>query len=1734
MSTRRSDIFTTVRTEGNLLPADLLVRLAEQAATGKGDLKGVRPDDYHLAPGEKIGEAIGRAWNRALAYWQSFTEAAGRLPEVGDAGTTPTREKWLLPLFADLGYGRLTGRVSVVVGETSYPVSHGWQNTPIHLVGCRVDLDSRTPGVRGASGMSPHGLVQELLNRSPERLWGVVSNGNRLRLLRDNSSLTRQAFVEFDLEAMLAGEVYADFALLWLLLHESRVEAEKPEECWLEAWTKAAANQGTRALEKLRKGVEAAITHLGQGFLAHRANGRLRDDLSSNAVSTQDYYRHLLRLVYRMLFLFVAEERDLLLLPSLLRSTSPTLTSGHPAEEDEIQEADTKLETARGRYLRFYSVGRLRKLAERRAGTRHDDLYAGLLVVMEQLGADEGCAALALPGLGSFLWDADSISALAGCRLENHYLLDAVRALAFTIDESGSLRLVDYKNLGTEELGSVYESLLELHPLFDPVTGVFSLTTAGGNERKTTGSYYTPSSLISCLLDSALDPALDEAAKKGEPAILDLKVCDPACGSGHFLIAASHRIAHRLAAARTGEDEPAPEAVRIALRDVIGRCVYGVDINPMAVELCIVGLWMEAMVPGKALSYLEHHIVVGNSLLGTTPALLNKGIPDDAFAPIEGDDKIYVSEYKRKNKEQRLAYAHRQMTGAEGQTDMFDLLELGNLSQVMADLDIEIGATVAAERRRKARFEGAKDSGQYRHFRFLADAWCAAFVWKKAPNPEYPFPITDQYFREWQVNPWTAQSWQAAEVVRLAEQYQFHHWHLAFPQVFLLPKKGEPAENAQAGWSGGFDVVLGNPPWERVKLQEKEWFAHRQPEIANARNAAERKRLIRQLAQTDTLLYSSFCDAQRHSDGEAMLIRQSGQFPLCGRGDINTYAVFSELAWSLTHSTGASGIIVPSGIASDDTTNVFFQELAESGSLRSLYSFENEEHIFPAVHHFTRFCLIAATRTRQAEGRFIFYARTVDALRDPNRVFSLSPEDFALLNPNTRTCPIFRSARDAYITKGVYLRIPVLIDERSNHRDGWHPMFLRMFDMANDSALFAAAPAIDSVSLYEAKLVHHFDHRFSTYAGATQEQLNVGTLPRTTAEQKSDFGFAPTPRYWIGTDEVNERLRRRDAEGNITWEWAQGWLIGWRDVTNTTNERTVIAGLLPRVAVGHKLPLALSHAENPIAASCLVSNLSAFVLDYIARQKVGGTSLTYFYFKQFPILPPNSYERSGPWARPDVRLTSWIASRALELTYTAHDMAPFARGCGYDGDPFIWNDDRRFQLRCELDAAYFHLYGINRDDADYIMDTFPIVRRKDEAAYGEYRTKRVILEIYDALAEATRSGVPYVSPLDPPPAHGWMPAGSSDGPAIPISDDIHHEIELPAQRTPTPKANIFFQRSVLGAEIVSQMHRQTTFGHVKFMKTFEICELDADLGNLETQYYRQAAGPLDNKTLRSLDRQLERQKWFRAERRDGRVLYVPLANVNEHRKYFDRYWGAYRDAIQRVITLFSPLTSRQAEIVATLYTAWNDLLLAGKQPTDADIVHESSEQWHEAKAAITPDEWTWGLQWIRRNDLLPRGTGQPTKAIHAARDVAAGRPKRAAKKTVSDTKPRRPRSNAAPEAVRREADSVPAAQDGSCPGGLSDSTKQGAAGPGEAEFELTPTPVRRANASQPALDLPTEGDGERVSGLGQSIGRVRVNGQGARVLRMEPSGTATRYIVVLDGEKAPRVVMVPPARVERE
>ena len=536
-------IFTAITIEGGLLPLDLL------EAIQQGEAPGQKEADFGIPQNQRLTEEIASAWSDAKAYWQAFQRALNRLQE-NDPATSSTRDQWMVPLLRSLGYKEIlyTREAEVIEGSTfaiSHRVGSDVDSTPIHIEGFRTELGKRPP--TGRPRLSPHALVQEYLNRT-EHLWGLVTNGDKLRILRENSRATRPTYVEFDLRQIMEGEKYSEFSLFYRLTHSSRFPKEKENAslCWLEQYHQKAIETGGRVRDKLRDGVEKALKIFGNGFLQHPANTTLRDKIKKKELDSLVYYRQLLRLIYRLLFLMVSEERNLLGTSAIYRD--------------------------------YYSISRLRKLAEASltAEDRHDDLWIGLKTTFCLFSDETLSQKLEISPLNGELFGSSAMPDLKNTQLDNASLLSVIRCLSL-YDEEKIRRRVNYAALDVEELGSVYESLLDFHPTVNDQAIEFDLV--AGTERKSTGSYYTRPELVQELIKSALVPVMEDRLKgtktpeEAENVLLSLKVCDPACGSGHFLLAAARRIGKELARIRNKEDEPSPEAFRLALRDVIAHCV---------------------------------------------------------------------------------------------------------------------------------------------------------------------------------------------------------------------------------------------------------------------------------------------------------------------------------------------------------------------------------------------------------------------------------------------------------------------------------------------------------------------------------------------------------------------------------------------------------------------------------------------------------------------------------------------------------------------------------------------------------------------------------------------------------------------------------------------------------------------------------------------------------------------------------------------------------------------------------------------------------------------------------------------------------------------------------------------------------------------------------------------------------------------------------------------------------
>ncbi len=1199
---------------------DFLLQLSDRAQTSK--LEHTRPESYDLPPKTTLEEAIQDAWDDARKHWKKHQDHQ-----------TDVWTGWLRPLLKILDYSLISAPTG-----TKFAVRYQTETGEIPVHFSLFDLDP--VNTETGSRISPHGILQGHLNTTPNQLWGLVCNTEKLRLLRDNAQMTRAAYLEFDLSEIMKTEDTKAFRVLWLLLHRSRFK--NAQQSILENWNSRANEEGVKARDDLRDQVKTAIEHLGTGFLQH--NPEIHAQVKTSNAELSNLYRECLKLIYQMVFLFVTEDRDLL----FAKKSDNTYTASAETRER----------------AKHYLTRSIRTKASRTKGNPlHTDAYMGWQTLIGHLRG--GFAPLGLPALGSHLFAPNRLSAL---KLPNNFFYSAIHALS-EISTDNTRRPVNYAGLDSEELGSIYESLLELVPSIEP-GGRLTLETLAGNERKTTGSYYTPSSLIQLLLESALDPVIQEATKnKTTPeailALKNLKIIDPACGSGHFLIAAARRIGAKLAELEEDTSIPSPSALRRATRTIIAHCIYGADINPMAIELAKVALWLEAQDAGKPLAFLDHRLRVGNSLLGTSPELMfapdsitersktNKNdvitttrttlhLPNEAFAAIEGDDKPTVAALKKSNTKEREHYVELAINAT-----MFDFAQT-NTNAIFAaykELDAIEPDSLEEVKRQEAKFDEILQKTELQQSKLLADAWCAAFVTPKTPDS---LKITTTILNQLLQKPSAPELEPIRDLVQsTAKQYQFLHPHIEFADVFTATQKG-------------FDCVLGNPPWEA-------------PE-ENKENSVLENRIIYGLQH---------------------FVNNSNRFELTSGGK-NLYLFFTELSTNLLKESGNLGIIVQTEIIQSKPAERISSYLVKSKILKSLYDFENKKVWFPAIDSRLRFSLISISRTNTKNSQFVFDITSLDEIKQPERIIDLSYEIFSNASPSRFSIPAFKNSKSAKLFLTMAARLPMMASDNSSLSG------TLMFNFeASDKAIKMQSNGTqieNTYNTYDGENIHQFEFQRKGSNEADAPFVTEFLMPKPFVNEKLTklFDCIPT---WI-------LVLRRQARGNDSF-------VG-------------ISAIIPTAAVEGSLSVIKIKNNSPVLAATTVANFNSFCFNYLVALRISGPNVNKGVYEQIPIVFNN-----------ETRILSsvipFIIPRVLELTCTAHDLNGFATDLGYTQQPFTWNTERRFWLRAELDALYFLLYGIARADVEYIMDTFPIVRRKDETAFGEYRTKNAILEIFDAL-----------------------------------------------------------------------------------------------------------------------------------------------------------------------------------------------------------------------------------------------------------------------------------------------------------------------------------------------------------------------------------------------------------------
>jgi len=1362
--------YNSIHVYGHLLSEEIL----HQIETDR-NLSGNRDADFRLDT--SLQEAIDYAWTSSRADWRFYKTRRSAADPYGTRRSREFTERLLL-LF---GF-HPQRQQSYVESDTGTTHDITWLcpdagNLPVIVKGEntgntesdgleRCSLDFRTKGNRHEK--SAHATMLEYLNNT-ENIYGIIANGPTLRLIRNSGQLVRLTYIEFDLRRMLEEDKYTEFCLMFRILHASRFREAGDDRTIIEKYFNLSIESGNRIRAGLSKAAQRAMEILGNAAIRGEGEGnsRLRQALAEGALTPARFSKELMHFIYRILFLFIIEDRNLV----------------YDGDSDEVLRR-------KDIYTRYYAASRFRTLSELSfvRSARYSDMWHGLMDTFRLFEDEKFGAGLGIKPLGGVLFDAATLRWLKDCTIGNDALFDAFRVLNLFQDEKGQWVKINYSSLDVEEFGSVYEGILEMRPEVtagsDATPWAFGFVS--GLDRQTTSSYYTRPDLVQSLIRTTLEPVIKERISKlATPeekvaSLLSMKVCDAASGSGHIVLAMARTIAWHVSSIRSGEDNPASMGYRLALHEVIQKCVYAVDYNPDAVELCKVVLWIEGYCAGKPLSFLDHHIRCGNSVAGVTDLdMLLHGVPDKAFS---ASDKDTLKKIRRLNgnalKEVEVIRDGKQATlEATLFSEKFNISKIDEEQVGLADKVSEISSlpenSLLEQLTKQRRWEELMQSPRVECLRRACDIYVYAFYHEF--RPEDVVATSESNGISLPDIPYTKTVYQALEEIRhledsasdyvsltpefqeqvnkVAAEQRFFHWCVEFPEVFAD--------------GGGFDVMCGNPPWDKLQMEDEKWFVGKDNSIVDAANQAERNKKIKALESSNPNLYTEYHTARKAISNQSKFVKESGRFTLTNNGKIELSSLFAEIC--LRFSKEAWGLVLPTGITFNDSTKAFFAKLIDENRLISLYDFENRERLF-AIHPEYKFCLLTAGKRQEKERQVFggFFLTRIEHLTDPDRIFKLDTSDFERVNPNTRTAPVFRTSKDAELTSKIYRSCGHVIINEQNGDNPWHIKFGSTFNMSTDSGLFKNYATLTAegagyengcfigkdgtryVPLYEGKMFGLYNHLLGYWPTEGERPKNVD-LDSPSADVLKNQDYTTVPWYWIDSSLAKNRLIKTDKDGGLIWEWKHNWLIAIRDITTSTTERTFIASSIPdtdgrAVGVGNTATL-LFEERGSMPGAVLIALLSSIPFDYVAKQKCGRLHMSQFIINQLPVVAPDDIPEETKWE---------MAKRVIELTYFNHDMDAWAGELWEEmtgsqrielpqvgrKEPFIFDPERRAVLQAELDAIVAHLFHLTTEDLRYILDpedvcgpgcineTFRVLKEREIRELGEYRTRRLVLEAW--------------------------------------------------------------------------------------------------------------------------------------------------------------------------------------------------------------------------------------------------------------------------------------------------------------------------------------------------------------------------------------------------------------------
>ncbi len=1191
--------------------------------------------------------------------------------------------------------------------------------------------------------------------------WGILTNGTQWRLYYNGARTISEQFFELDLGSILRLKSYK---------HQKHLLDEEQSHHWLKVFHTVFKKESFSPRTIDDKTYHEIVLDEGR-YYEQRVGNSISDKVfnevfpslvkaiadASPKTSLSEVRDSALIVLYRLLFILYAEDRELLPVRSEKYKLYSLRENVRKAIRGRINDRYTYSQTA----TRFWS---------------HVSLLFDLL--------DKGDDLIGLPQYNGGLFDREANTLITRIAITDHTMAKIIEALSFEKTHSG-YDYISYRNLSVQQLGAIYERLLDyhVHRVDDEVVirpSTFS--------RKNTGSYYTSEDLVKLVIKETIQPLID--AKKQEfiekfnkfktsthaareksayirgidltSSILKMRICDPAMGSGHFLVCLVDYLADEVSDAIAtvenlvhgywGEykspiiaeiDDIRTKIIclafdsgweydghqlddrRILRRIILKRCIYGVDKNPMAVELAKVSLWLHTFTVGAPLSFIDHHLKCGDSLIGLwlTTAQTNSdkyGSPlmwSDQLQRLYGTTKLLETLEMIPDSEvsdMRLSFNKYE----ESEKLVAPLNDIMNFIQALDWIDLKDKDTLAS-------VQGFFDS------RF-GDQMDIVHGKEQAKNGSKDTAVFEKTL---------------SEVRKIIDRERFLNWQMVFPSVWTDWDKEDLV--------GGFDAIVGNPPWDRTKLEQVEWFSERQSDIAFATRASDRKAMIKKLVKSNDSLAQEYKEASNRSDSFRKLIRDNGEYPLLSGGDVNLYSLFVERAMKLVKPDGRVGLLVPSGIAHDKTASKFFRSVSTNGQVRTFYDFENgrrekgKQRFFPDVDSRFKFCTLILSKQPSDEPiQCAFFLHDVSEIEDDETTIALKVSDFQKFNPNTCTLPIFRTKRDAALATRIYdTTVPLVVHAENKEIKAWPVRFTTMFHMTNDSGLFRSEEELrkkekayhigenvfDSANgkwlpLYVGRMFNQYDHRAASVYINEKNLKNPNLSELIPSKQKQDPSFVPKHVSWVNQSQIR-------AVNNADW------YLAFRSTGRVTDIRTMIASAIPRSGVGNTAQLLLWEGDPSEIGdlALLLANFNSLIFDYTVRQKVQATALNWYIVEQLPVVERNSYNdiSFGPKTASEV-----VKETVLELTYTAHNMAPFAKDMGYTSDddqvnpPFKWDELQRVKLKAKLDAVYFYLYGLTEPtDVEYIYSSFPIVKRENKRNFqnADIATK-LCLDYLNALS----------------------------------------------------------------------------------------------------------------------------------------------------------------------------------------------------------------------------------------------------------------------------------------------------------------------------------------------------------------------------------------------------------------